>query len=67
MSRSMVENQDATWLYLRALIAKPLRVADPRSSPRGQIKTLPRIPSNCFRQRNVLGILRERRRKQNDA
>jgi len=41
VSRSTVENQDATWLYLRAPIATPLRVADPRSLPRGQIKTLP--------------------------
>src|SRR5882724_1681356 len=41
VSRSTVENQDASWLYLRALTAKPLRVADPRSLPRGQIKTLP--------------------------
>jgi hypothetical protein len=44
MSRSTVENQDATWLYLRAPTAKPLRVADPRSLPRGQIKTLPAAP-----------------------
>lgn len=41
MSRSMVENQNATWLYLTALAAKPLGVADPHSLPRGQTEPLP--------------------------
>jgi hypothetical protein len=42
VSRSTVENQDATWLYLRAPTASPLRVADPRPVPHDQIKILPR-------------------------
>jgi hypothetical protein len=41
VSRSTVENQYATGLYLRAPPAKSLRVADPRSVARGQIKTPP--------------------------
>ena len=41
MSRSTVENWKADGLYLRGPTVKPLRVADPRSVPRGQIKTLP--------------------------
>src|SRR5882724_1397644 len=36
-SRSTAENQGATWLYLRARTAKPLRVADPRSLPRLEV------------------------------
>ena len=46
MSRSTVENQDVIGPFSRSPTAKPLRVADPRSLPRGQIKTLsPRLPS----------------------
>jgi hypothetical protein len=53
VSRSTVANQEVTWLYLRAPIAKPLRVADPRSLPRGQIKTLPLDESLDFFQKTT--------------
>jgi hypothetical protein len=41
LSRSAVENQDVTGPFLRFPIANPLRVADPRSVPLGQIKARP--------------------------
>jgi hypothetical protein len=41
VSRSTVENQDVTGPFFRFATAKPLRVKDPRSLPRGQIKILP--------------------------
>jgi len=41
VSRSTVENQNAIGPSLRSPIANPLRVADPRSVPLDQIKTLP--------------------------
>jgi hypothetical protein len=39
VSRSTVENQNVPGPFSHSPIANPLRVADPRSAPRGQIKT----------------------------